>query len=103
VPFRCEIQRSTWLRELGAGGSLAQVRERWWYPSWREFLVGSIAGFATNELWLRRNIRRFVDAVEQGHMEAAEMFADRAYLTNLLLWLRRSDSPGDTEDDSAGT
>jgi hypothetical protein len=72
------------------------MAEKWWYPSWREFLFGAAAGIASNVLWLRRNVRRFVESIEQGDMDAAERYANRAYLTNLLLWLRRRpDEPGD--------
>jgi hypothetical protein len=77
------------------------MREKWWYPSWRELLFGIAAGFASNELWLRRNLRRFVEAVEQGDMDAAEKFADRAYLTNFLLWLRHRMEGENAEDDGS--
>lgn len=69
--------------------------------SWLELLFGIAAGIATNELWLRRNLGRFVDAVERGDMDGAETYANRAYLTNLLLWVRRRAESDDSDDDSA--
>ena len=78
------------------------MADKWWYPSWSELLFGIGAGYAANVLWLRRNVRRFVEAVEQGDMDAAEKFANRAYLTNFLLWLqRRTEDDGSEGDDSA--
>lgn len=64
------------------------MRDRWWYPEWRELMLGVGAGLAVQEFYLRRNVRRFVESVEQGDMDAAERYADRAYLSNLLLWMR---------------
>ena len=72
-----------------------------WTPEWRELLIGAVAGFAAQEFFLRRNVRRFVESVEQGDMEAAERYADRAYLSNLLLWVRHRLDRAELTDDDA--